>query len=140
MFCMLARQPLNHLSAEEEPAVSEPRRWPPGTIPAGSRREKLWPCVTDNPSGATDYCLTDIRGVVASAAPPTPASRRRTTTHSVSSREHGASLFFQAKPALRATRLDGRPVFIRELLPQDLKIEIDYLTTKQATKAARFLA
>jgi uncharacterized protein (DUF2252 family) len=34
----------------------------------------------------------------------------------------------------------GRPVFMRELLPQDLKVEIDELTVKQARVAARFLA
>ena len=39
-----------------------------------------------------------------------------------------------------ASHLGRRPVFVRELLPQDLKIEIDRLTTKQAEKAASFLA
>ena len=33
-----------------------------------------------------------------------------------------------------------KPVFIRELLPQDLKIEIEQLTVPAAMKAARFLA
>ena len=41
---------------------------------------------------------------------------------------------------MRATRLGDRPVFIRELLPQDLKVEINHLTTKQAMKTAKFLA
>jgi uncharacterized protein (DUF2252 family) len=39
-----------------------------------------------------------------------------------------------------AARLDGRSVFIRELLPQDLKIEIERLTVPDAMKAASFLA
>jgi uncharacterized protein (DUF2252 family) len=39
-----------------------------------------------------------------------------------------------------AARLDGRSVFIRELLPQDLKIEIERLTVQDAMKAASFLA
>jgi uncharacterized protein (DUF2252 family) len=39
-----------------------------------------------------------------------------------------------------AARLDGRSVFIRELLPQDLKIEIEQLTVPDAMKAASFLA
>ena len=33
-----------------------------------------------------------------------------------------------------------RSVFVRELLPQDLKLEIDQLTREEAMKAARFLA
>ena len=39
-----------------------------------------------------------------------------------------------------AARLDGRSVFIRELLPQDLKIEIERLTVQDAMKAGSFLA
>jgi uncharacterized protein (DUF2252 family) len=36
--------------------------------------------------------------------------------------------------------LEGRSVFVRELLPQDLKIEIERLTVEDAMKAASFLA
>jgi uncharacterized protein (DUF2252 family) len=39
-----------------------------------------------------------------------------------------------------AARLDRRSVFIRELLPQDLKIEIERLKVQDAMKAASFLA
>ncbi len=37
-------------------------------------------------------------------------------------------------------RLDNRPVFLRELLPQDLKFEIERLTPEEATKVAKYLA
>jgi uncharacterized protein (DUF2252 family) len=39
-----------------------------------------------------------------------------------------------------AGAVDERSVFIRELLPQDLKIEIESLTVEDAMKAARFMA
>ena len=39
-----------------------------------------------------------------------------------------------------AATLLGRDVFIRELMPQDLKLELDQLTREEATLAARFLA
>jgi uncharacterized protein (DUF2252 family) len=39
-----------------------------------------------------------------------------------------------------AEHLMERSVFVRELLPQDLKVEIDQLTREEAMKAARFLA
>ena len=39
-----------------------------------------------------------------------------------------------------AARLNDRPVVIRELLPQDLKLEIEQLTHSEAIGAARFLA
>jgi uncharacterized protein (DUF2252 family) len=39
-----------------------------------------------------------------------------------------------------AEPLMEQSVFVRELLPQDLKLEIDQLTREEAMKAARFLA
>ena len=41
---------------------------------------------------------------------------------------------------MRAGQLPERSVFIRELLPQDLKLEIDQLTQDEAMDAARYLA
>ena len=39
-----------------------------------------------------------------------------------------------------AGKIEDRSVFIRELLPQDLKIEIERLTVEDAMKAASFMA
>ena len=39
-----------------------------------------------------------------------------------------------------AARLGGKSVVVRELLPQDLKLEIDQLTHDEALHAARYLA
>jgi uncharacterized protein (DUF2252 family) len=39
-----------------------------------------------------------------------------------------------------AAKLRERSVFVRELLPQDLKLEIESLTIEEATKSANFLA
>jgi uncharacterized protein (DUF2252 family) len=39
-----------------------------------------------------------------------------------------------------ALRLLGKPVFIRELLPQDLKLEIEHLSRDEAMGVAKFLA
>jgi uncharacterized protein (DUF2252 family) len=41
---------------------------------------------------------------------------------------------------MRSARLLDRSVFIRELLPQDLKLEIAQLSQEEAVKAARFLS
>ena len=37
-------------------------------------------------------------------------------------------------------RLDNPAVFLRELLPQDLKVEIESLTPIEATRVAKYLA
>ena len=39
-----------------------------------------------------------------------------------------------------AARLGDHSVFVRELLPQDLKLDIDKLTIEEAMKSANFLA
>ena len=39
-----------------------------------------------------------------------------------------------------AAKLQGRSVFLRELLPQDLKFEIEHLSLTEAEKVAKFLA
>lgn len=39
-----------------------------------------------------------------------------------------------------ATSVLGRPMVLRELMPQDLKLEIDQFSRAEATKAARYLA
>ena len=39
-----------------------------------------------------------------------------------------------------AARLRDRSVFVRELMPQDLKLEVDQFSERQAVKAARYLA
>jgi uncharacterized protein (DUF2252 family) len=39
-----------------------------------------------------------------------------------------------------ATHLLGKPVVLRELMPQDLKLEVDQFSRGEATRAARYLA
>ena len=39
-----------------------------------------------------------------------------------------------------AAKLLGRPVVVRELMPQDLKIEVDQFSRREAVQAARYLA
>ena len=39
-----------------------------------------------------------------------------------------------------AVRLGGKDLVMRELMPQDLKFELDRLTQEQAVAAARYLA
>ena len=41
---------------------------------------------------------------------------------------------------MMAAKLLGRSVVIRELMPQDLKLEIDQLTREEAMNSARYLA
>ena len=85
-----------------------------------------------------DLYLVDIKEAVKTAAPrDTGAKMPRDNAIRV---VRGAR---QLAPYLGkrmvATRMLDRPVFLRELLPQDLKLEIEQLTCNDAMIAARFL-
>jgi len=86
-----------------------------------------------------EFCLIDIKEATAAAAPralradmPTDHAQRVVT---------GAQ---HLSPALGermlAGKLLGRSVVIRELMPQDLKLEIDRLSREEAVNSARYLA
>jgi uncharacterized protein (DUF2252 family) len=86
-----------------------------------------------------DFALMDIKEAVLAAAPR--YAREKMPADNAERVVEGAR---HLSPHLGNRMVTGhlakRPVFIRELLPQDLKIEIDRLTTEQAMKAASFLA
>jgi uncharacterized protein (DUF2252 family) len=85
------------------------------------------------------YSLIDIKEAVVSAAPPAEgAEMPDDPAQRVVAGALHISPFLGER--MRATTLLERSVFIRELLPQDLKLELDQLTHEEALKAAAFLA
>ena len=86
-----------------------------------------------------EFCLIDIK-----EASPTAAPR---ASRAVMPNDHARRVVEGAKhlsPALgermMASKLLGRSVVIRELMPQDLKLEIDQLSREEAVNSARYLA
>ena len=86
----------------------------------------------------SNLCLIDVKEGVAAAAPRT----RRTKMP----RDNAVRVVTGAKALspnlgqrMLATRLLDKAVIVRELTPQDLKIEIDRLTRQEATTMARYL-
>jgi len=93
----------------------------------------------ENAKGRSDYAIVDLKEAVAPIAP--------TTHRAAMPRDNGARVVAAAaalSPHLGARMIAvpllGRSMFIRELAPQDLKLEIDALSQEQAVKAARYLA
>jgi uncharacterized protein (DUF2252 family) len=86
-----------------------------------------------------DRALMDVKEAVAAAAP-----RYRGTAMPKDQAERVVEGALHLSPHLgkrmAAGKLERRSVFIRELLPQDLKVEIEQLTIPDAMKAASFLA
>lgn len=86
-----------------------------------------------------EYCLVDIKEATPAAAPR--------AAHAKMPQDHGRRVVEGARnlsPALGdrmiASTLLGRSVVLRELMPQDLKLEIDQLSRDEAVEAAHYLA
>lgn len=86
-----------------------------------------------------EYCLLDIKEAVAAAAPR--AARAAMPRDNAKRVVEGAQ---HLSPGLgnrmMATRLLDNGFFIRELLPQDMKLELDQLSQRDAMRAAGYLA
>jgi uncharacterized protein (DUF2252 family) len=82
--------------------------------------------------------LFDIKEAVEAAAPRSVVSMPRDNAERVVTGARAIAPFLGDR--MRAARLLGRSVVVRELMPQDLKLQIDRLSRAEATSAARFLA
>jgi uncharacterized protein (DUF2252 family) len=86
-----------------------------------------------------EFCLIDIKEAAFAAAPSTPRAPmpKDQAQRVVEGAKH-------LSPALgermMASKLLRRSVVIRELMPQDLKLEIDQLSREEAVNSARYLA
>jgi uncharacterized protein (DUF2252 family) len=86
-----------------------------------------------------NFCLIDIKEAVRAAAPGYKnSSTPRNHAERVVKGACALSPFLGER--MLATKLEGRSVVFRELLPQDLKFELDRISREEATAAAKFLA
>jgi uncharacterized protein (DUF2252 family) len=86
-----------------------------------------------------DLALMDVKEAIAAAA-PRYGGRKMPKDQAERVVEGAMHLSPHLGKRMVAGKVDQRSVFIRELLPQDLKLEIEQLTVPDAMKAARFLA
>ncbi|WEK42250.1 MAG: DUF2252 family protein [Candidatus Sphingomonas colombiensis] len=89
--------------------------------------------------GRADYALVDLKEAIRPAA---PASKRARMPKDPAMRVVAGARALSPYLGNRmiAARLLGKSVFIRELAPQDLKLEVEQFSQDQAVKAARYLA
>ena len=113
--------------------------WMKGCSSLGRLRFAALLGVSNGKCKEDDFCLIDIKEATAAAAPH--AKRAKIPSDDAKRVVEGAR---NLSPALgermMPARLLGRSVFLRELMPQDLKLEIDQLTREEAVSAARYLA
>ena len=113
--------------------------WMKGCSSLGRLRFAALVNVSNGKRDKDDFCLIDIKEAAPAAAPR--ARNAKMPSNDAKRVVEGAK---HLSPALgdrmMAARLLNRPVFLRELMPQDLKLEIDQLTRDEAVSAARYLA
>jgi uncharacterized protein (DUF2252 family) len=125
--------------AELSIEVLDAAYWMKGCSSLGRLRYAVLLGLGKKPGKHDDYCLIDIKEAVAATAPRTKGGKMPT--------DNGKRIVEGARqlaPALGermlAARFLGKSVFLRELLPQDLKLEIDQISHEEAVGAATFLA
>jgi uncharacterized protein (DUF2252 family) len=84
------------------------------------------------------HCLLDLKEAVKPRAPHAVGAMPRDYARRVVAGASHLSPYLGSR--IRAVEMMGKPVFVRELLPQDLKIEIDTLNRKEAAWVAGYLA
>ncbi len=89
--------------------------------------------------GKHRYCLVDIKEA-AKAAAPRSADGRMPANDAERVVEGARKLSPFLGERMLAAQFLKRPVVVRELLPQDLKLEMDQISREEAKNAARFLA
>jgi uncharacterized protein (DUF2252 family) len=83
------------------------------------------------------YCLIDLKEATSAAAPHGRSIVRNNAERVVMG---ACNLSPNLGERMLALELMGRQVVMRELMPQDLKFDLDRLTQEQAVGAARYLA
>jgi uncharacterized protein (DUF2252 family) len=136
------RQLVTLLKSREEDAtleVLDAAYWMKGCSSLGKLRFVVLLNVSNGKSKKDEFCLIDIKQANPAAAPRDPKTNMP--------KDHAQRVVQGAKqlsPALGdrmiAAKVLGQPVVLRELLPQDLKLEIDQLSREEAVNSARYLA
>jgi uncharacterized protein (DUF2252 family) len=83
------------------------------------------------------YCLIDLKEAAATAAPQGKKTLRNNAQRVVTG---ACELSPNLGERMLAVKLGGKDLVMRELMPQDLKFDLDRLTQEQAVAAARYLA
>ena len=126
-------------SVRDEIVVLDAAYWLKGCSSLGRLRYAVLVGVGESKIAHKNLCLVDIKESVKAAAPR--AANAKMPRDNAGRVVTGArALSPNLGKRMMASRLFDRSVVLRELMPQDLKIEIDRLSTGEACAIARYLA
>lgn len=113
--------------------------WCKGCSSLGNLRFAILAAIRGRKQRATRYCLLDVKEAVTAAAPRYgDATMPRGNADRVVEGARHISPHLGGR--IRAARMLDKSVFVRELMPQDLKLELDRLQADEATDIAHYLA
>ncbi len=129
---------LDHKDKDRRVRVVDAAYWMKGCSSLGLLRYAVIVGL-ENARGRSDYALVDLKEAVAPAAPAYPGvTMPSDNAHRVAAAARALSPHLGSR-MIPVSMLD-RTLFIRELAPQDLKLEVEQFSQGEAIKAARYLA
>jgi uncharacterized protein (DUF2252 family) len=124
---------------DDEVEVVDAAYWMKGCSSLGRLRFAVLLGIGKKKKNSGGFCLVDIKESVPAGAPHSAkAPMPRDYAKRVVEGARKLSPFLGQR--MLAGHFSGTPAVLRELLPQDLKLEMDQLTREEAIGAARFLA
>ena len=130
---------LHHRDDDAKVKLLDASYWMKGCSSLGFMRFAVLLDVGGRASRGNDMCLFDIKEAVTAAA-PRYADARMPRDNAQRVVEGARHLSPHLGNRMAASRLLDKSVFLRELLPQDLKLEIDHISEAEAMRVARYLA
>ena len=129
---------LKKRNASDQVEMLDAAYWVKGCSSLGLLRYAILLRVGDSKDPESSFCLIDVKEAIHPAAPRANAEKmpRDNALRIVGGALHLAPNLGQR---MLASRVQGKSVFIRELVPQDLKLDIDQLTNDQAMEVAAYL-
>ncbi len=130
---------INRREEDDRIRLVDAAYWKKGCSSLGNARFAALVAVGGSKKSPSEYALIDLKEAVAPIAPSATASRMP-SDHAQRVVEGARALAPNLGKRMLATHLLGKPMVLRELLPQDLKLEIGQFSRNEATGAARYLA
>lgn len=113
--------------------------WVKGCSSLGNLRYAALVAIGGSRKDPDEFALIDLKEAVASVAPVAPG-HVMPTDHACRVVEGARALAPNLGDRMLATSLFGTSLVLRELMPQDLKIELEQFSKAEASRSARYLA
>jgi uncharacterized protein (DUF2252 family) len=129
---------LSHRDDKDEVKMLDAAYWVKGCSSLGLLRYAVLLRVGKSKDPNSSLCLIDIKEAARSVAPKSPHGDmpKNNARRIIAGARHLAPHLGER---MLAARVQGKSVFLRELLPQDLKIDIEHLTQDEAMEVAAYL-